>query len=51
MAVVRLGIFEVFDEQKMSATELAAKTGADHLLVGKAESLATWEDIRPKILL
>ena len=36
MAVIRLGVFEVFVEQKMSATAIAAKTGADHLLVGKA---------------
>ena len=36
MAVIRLGVFEVFDEQNMSATEIAAKARADHLLVGKA---------------
>ena len=38
MAVIRMGVFDVFTvtKQEMTATEIAAKTGADAGLVGKA---------------
>ncbi len=36
MAVIRMGVFDVFEEQKMTASEIAKKTGADPSLVGKA---------------
>ena len=36
MAAIRMGVFDVFTEQEMTATEIADKTGADAGLVGKA---------------
>lgn len=40
MAVIRMGVFDVFTEQEMTATKIAAKTGADTGLVGKAITTA-----------
>ena len=42
MAAIRMGVFDVFTEPEMTATEIAAKTGADAGLVGKAITAPFW---------